>query len=526
MNISTHQQYTYHLRKWLPKVTRTPADAEFIRRRLWQIQILLALNLDPARDPLRTLYCPKPRGQKPRNPIAILRALLVMWMEGASSLDAWVHKLKEDQRLTVLCGFYPDCVPGVGTFYAFMDRLETGPYETRKKGVVPRDSECYRRTLGPKPKRNEPESDGAGETERQRLLQEQDQPREEGLQTFLEDLLFRVGLPIAWQAGLFPEDGQLNVSGDVTALRAGASRWGRPTCTCRAQGIYKCQCPRDYTDELADWGWSSQLKCIIFGYHLYLLTINVGGHDLILHISIGSARETDHTLSLKALQRLRMLIKAFELDKVLQVSTFISDSGADGEAVYVYLHDQNIRPVIALNQRRSLALRLSTGEEVDANGRVFCPGGVPMTHLGFDSSRERHIFGCPAKIRHRENGRSRYVVDLERCPRAELCQPDTATGPNRCLPIADDLRLLPQIPRGSAQYTKLKNQRSGIERQNSFLKVAHCLEHFRARRWTHILIHSYLVAIIGMVQASIDSELVSLSSTDDPLAMMEALIAA
>jgi hypothetical protein len=39
------------------------------------------------------------------------------------SITKWVGKLKNDKVLSIICGFDPDDVPGVGTFYDFLNRF-------------------------------------------------------------------------------------------------------------------------------------------------------------------------------------------------------------------------------------------------------------------------------------------------------------------------------------------------------------------------------------------------------------------
>ena len=39
------------------------------------------------------------------------------------SITSWVKKLKKDRILAIICGFDPDDVPGVGTFYDFLNRF-------------------------------------------------------------------------------------------------------------------------------------------------------------------------------------------------------------------------------------------------------------------------------------------------------------------------------------------------------------------------------------------------------------------
>lgn len=504
MNRSTHKQYLRSLRKQLPRFADTEQSAHFIGRHLDEIKCLPELNLDGMRDELRELYAEKPRGQQPRDPVPMLRALFLMVMMKVSSPDSWVNQLKENALLAVLCGFRPDDVPAVASMYAFIYRLVRGPHRPGcsacQDPLGPEKS--YRRKLQRKPKKDA-SSPGAGEAVRLQLLEEENDPRVQGFRTRLQSMLVELGLKRSLEAGLLPYDGELDLTGDLTTLKAGASHRGRATCTCRQEGRYRCDCERDYTDDLADWGWDNNLQTVVFGYHDYNIGCSVNGHDLPLNIVLGSARETDHTLALQTLEEFRKTLKEHGLHHALRIRTFISDCGVDGQTTYDYLDHHAIKPVIPLNQRGAKTFDLGDGTRVDATGCPICPGGMPMKHLAYDTKQQRHIYGCPAKVRRQQDGKKRYVTDRDLCPRQSLCQPDTATGPNRTLRRAANPRLLPEIRRGSRHYKKLKKLSSGIERVNSYFKHAHDLRWSRVRWWAHRLLQLFLIGILAHVRACI-----------------------
>jgi len=51
----------------------------------------------------------------------ILRSLIAMVHLKTYSITRWVERLKKDRILAIICGFDPDNVPGVGTFYDFLN---------------------------------------------------------------------------------------------------------------------------------------------------------------------------------------------------------------------------------------------------------------------------------------------------------------------------------------------------------------------------------------------------------------------
>ena len=63
------------------------------------------------------------RGAEPRPPSCMLRSLLLMIAMNVVSITHWVETLHTSQFFAILSGFQPWDIPGVGTFYDFIDRL-------------------------------------------------------------------------------------------------------------------------------------------------------------------------------------------------------------------------------------------------------------------------------------------------------------------------------------------------------------------------------------------------------------------
>src|SRR6266851_5194507 len=66
-------------------------------------------------------------GRPARAPEDMLRSLVLMVMAGVQSFTDWVALMREQPFYAALSGFSPDQVPGVGTFYDFLNRLLSGP---------------------------------------------------------------------------------------------------------------------------------------------------------------------------------------------------------------------------------------------------------------------------------------------------------------------------------------------------------------------------------------------------------------
>ena len=85
------------------------------------IDKLFYFNLDPAYNILSPLY--SNTGRPAKYQAEILRSLVAMTHLKIHSITNWVKKLRTDRVLAIICGFDPDDIPGVGTFYDFLSRV-------------------------------------------------------------------------------------------------------------------------------------------------------------------------------------------------------------------------------------------------------------------------------------------------------------------------------------------------------------------------------------------------------------------
>ena len=80
-------------------------------------------NLDLSAVDRIMMDCYSSLGAAPRQPSSMLRSLLLMIITKCPSIPLWVMTLHTSPFYAVLSGFDPKDVPGVGTFYDFLDRL-------------------------------------------------------------------------------------------------------------------------------------------------------------------------------------------------------------------------------------------------------------------------------------------------------------------------------------------------------------------------------------------------------------------
>ena len=80
-------------------------------------------NLDLSAVDRIMMVCYSICGPMPRQPSCMLRSLLLMIITKCVSIPCWVTTLHASPFFAILSGFDPNDLPGVGTFYDFINRL-------------------------------------------------------------------------------------------------------------------------------------------------------------------------------------------------------------------------------------------------------------------------------------------------------------------------------------------------------------------------------------------------------------------
>jgi len=396
-NFSSHQQYAEKLcdklNRWLRRKSRRISE-ELVEATL----ILLGLDLEPSRQILEPLYSPNPRGRKPYDPVCMLRALLLMILLRYSSISRFVSDMKRQSRVATIAGFSPEKVPAVGTFYLFIDRLEDGRYYPPCEHITKPSKRRFGKHL-----RNL-----ATEKEQRQKDAKDDAALYESVTHKLKE--------------------ELTLCGDGSALPTGASPHGKPSCNCREHGIFNCEHPRYYRDATATWGYDSYRDCYYFGHTFYQHVVSSNGHDLPLQVLISHAAETDFTLSMKSMDRLKKALK--ENGLCWNIENAVYDCGHDATGIYEYLMEDEITPIIALNPRSGIyPVPTGTAEKVSEDGRPICPAGKLMRRHFYDKKKHKVYYNCPVKRPTHKEGKHCWIAHTEECPFGALCQPETKMGP-------------------------------------------------------------------------------------------------
>jgi len=164
------------------------------------------------------------------------------------------------------------------------------------------------------------------------------------------------------------------------------------------------------------------------------------------------------------------------------------DAGYDGHSIYKLLSENNITPIIALNERGGINPLLTGELTISQDGKICGPADCPLVYWGFCKNRNRHKFRCPA------------VLGKFECLFKKSCS-KSHYGRTFYIHPTDDLRLVGRrIPRGTYTWEKLYDLRTSVERTNSELKNSHYLDNLRVRSLPNVKVHTYLSAIAQILK--------------------------
>ena len=417
-------------------------------------------------------------GRPSINQPEIFRSLLLMNDLGFS-LDKWIVKLSLNRVLQIACGFFSGRLPGVASYYDFLNRIVKLEEKPRVKPKKRKPKKKYGKQKMPHKRQ------GIVQKLVDRILKgRRFDNRPERL---LQEIFAKVCVQPSIDLGLVPHT--VSISGDGTCIKTGASPYGRKTCEC---ADFFCDCPRRFSDPNATWGWDSHNERYFYGYTGYLISTynRTEKLDLPLYLRLVDAKRHDSISAVVALSEFR------DLYPNLTVDTFISDSASDNYATYQLLNEWGINAVIALNKTNK-GNRKFPSCVVNPNGVPVCPAGHEMIRAGFcGKDRCRIKWRCPRV--------------LGKCMIAKACLDcsDSAYGRVVYTKPSWDLRLFSRIPRGSEQWKSKMKERTAAERVNNRILHHYGLENSKMRGKKRI---SFL-ATIAAFNVHLDAQLAKLKA--------------
>jgi len=236
--------------------------------------------------------------------------------------------------------------------------------------------------------------------------------------------------------------------------------------------------PEHKSDPDATWGHKTETYSF-YGYKVHLIVDTKS--QLPVSIEVTPGNEADSS----SLPSLVNQLKKFH--PYIETSAAMLDAGYDGHPSYKLLSENNIIPIIALNERGGINPLLTGELTITPDGKIQGPAGCPLVYWGFCKGRNRHKFRCPD------------AVGKFNCLFKKSCS-KSSYGRTFYIHPTDDLRLVGPIPRGTFTWEKLYGLRTSVERTNSELKNSHYLDNLRVRSLSKVKVHTYLSAIAQILK--------------------------
>lgn len=411
------------------------------------------------------------RGPEPRPPSCMLRSLLLMVMMNVVSITHWVETLHTSAFFAILSGFQPWDIPGVGTFYDFIDRLWNLATPNFSPHCKPPVRKKVKKPKGKGQKAASIEKESVAELIA-RLSRVTFSTDEEAY-----GLLFRIFrtcfLDESIRHGKINPD-NLRISGDGTPVVTAARFRSHHTCDCWKKGIFDCDCNRYFPQPDCSVGWDSSRDCWYFGYDLYLLTD--ADSELPLFPLYHVASKHDSHGFCESFFRFRALAPD------LKPSSLLLDSAHDSMAMYKLCKKESITPFIDLNLGNTKKTSDYHGVTIGPDGVPVCSAGLKMKSNGNDLNRQYAKFRCPLN----NNG----VCSCESpCSSAKY-------GRTCSIPMETNIRLYTDPPRKSVHWQLMYNMRTASERCNKRIKLDYLLEagkHHSTKFW---YVRLYLIMML------------------------------
>lgn len=421
-----HEEYISHVNLWLSIIYPNgppPIHAHVA----W---MLMLVNLSKIRQIIRHLY--SPFGRPARIPENMLRSFLCMVLCGYTSLTKWVTLMRSHHFYAIISGFQPFDVPGVGTFYDFINLLmHRKPKEGR--GLSRRKK---------KPAEHSPKHQGIIRRLADRLLSGKKLPLTFASASIIKEIFQTVFVAHSQELGLIDE--HLILSGDGSKLPTWASPYGEKICECKD----KCDCIRKLLDIEAQWVWDDYRKQWVYGYAYYELVTQDRQLPVAVHLT--SANRHDSVSCLYNME------EAHQRCFSIKYASF--DSASDAHGIYeLGIKRWNCGLIIPLNCTNKDNYTYSPPININEDGIPICQAGLKMANWGFCRDRCRIKWRCP-------------VVALKKyqnfcCPFFKSCT-DSAYGRVIFTKPKWDFRIHTQVARNSKLFNQLEKGRSASERSN------------------------------------------------------------
>lgn len=220
-----------------------------------------------------------------------------------------------------------------------------------------------------------------------------------------------------------------------------------------------------------------------FGYKLHLAVDAV--YELPVSFLLTAANEADTKQMEALLVRATAPLRQAQGTAGPQASpkVVIADKGYDSQENCRLIYEQySAAPIIPIREREDMQLP----DICNAKGTPICSGGLGMVYWGRDGNYLK--YRCP------------QVVGKGKCPASSPCTA-SAYGYVLKLPISDDPRRHPPVPRETRKWSRLYRLRTSIERVNSRLKEHLGLGQITLRGMAKVALRALLSLVVMLAVA-------------------------
>jgi hypothetical protein len=208
-----------------------------------------------------------------------------------------------------------------------------------------------------------------------------------------------------------------------------------------------------------------------FGYKLHLIIDAF--YELPLAFVLTPANEADT-------RQMKPLLKKAGLDKKekTNLEALIADKGYDSQENNTFVYKEcKAAPIIPIRERKDMQLP----DICNAKGTPLCSCGLEMVYWGRDGNYLK--YRCP------------YVLAKSECKSRFRCT-SSPYGYVLKLPIAEDVRRHPPVPRESRKWARLYKMRTAVERVNSRVKDLLGLNKITVRGISKVIVRAALSLLI------------------------------
>ena len=212
-----------------------------------------------------------------------------------------------------------------------------------------------------------------------------------------------------------------------------------------------------------------------FGYKLHLVIDAL--YELPLAFILTPANEADTTY-------LKPLLQKAGVDREkMRPEAVITDKGYDSQENNTYVYkDCKATPIIPIRERKDIQLP----DICNARGTPLCSCGLAMVYWGRDGNYLK--YRCP------------YVLGKAECKSRFRCS-SSPYGYVLKLPITENIRRHPPVPRESKKWERLYKMRTAVERVNSRVKDILGLNNITVRGIAKVTLRSALSLLVMLAAA-------------------------